>query len=91
MGTNIFTEAEKVLEKYRGLIGIGIMIMIILGMGLIVYSFNETKKIAEECGFDDGKVRCVCTSDAWNLYETALLAEKEGLQNLTIITQVLNS
>lgn len=91
MGSNIFTEAEKVLEKYRGLIGIGIIIMIILGCLLIVYSAAETKKIAEECGFDDGKVKCVCTNDAWNLYQTALLAEEQGFRNLSIITQDLNS
>ncbi len=73
-------EGEKGLNAYRNLIGLGIILTILLGCALIVYSSSEQQKIAEECGFDDGKVKCVCTGDAWNKYQDDL--DIKSSQNL---------
>lgn len=65
----ILREGEQGLNAYKNLIGIGVIFTILLGCCLIAYSSIEQQKIAEKCGFDDGKVKCVCTDEAWNKYQ----------------------
>lgn len=89
--SNFFLELEGKFSKYRNLIGLGVIITILLGIGMIIVSTNQVKEIAAECGFDDGKVRCVCTEEAWNIYEEGLKIVEQNGKKVGIITQDLNS
>lgn len=87
----IFEDGESGLKKYNNLIGIGVILTILLGVGFILFSLNEQKALAEKCGFDDGKIRCVCTDDAWNQYQEDTNFEPNLYQNPPISTKGLNT
>lgn len=86
-----FREGEKVLQRYKNLIGIGVIFMLILFIIIFLMTSAKQSKIAEDCGFDDGKIRCVCTSDAWNSYQNDLQFEFAEKPNSLIITKDLNT
>lgn len=78
------------LNKYKNHIGIGVMILLIILIGLTIYTHTQQLKIAKDCGFETGKVKCVCTEQAWNKYQADLKIE-ETSNNTLIFTQHLNS
>ncbi len=61
-----FKVATDWLDRYRNIIGIGVIAMLITFSFIFVDSINEQRKIAESCGFTDGKLRCICTQDEWD-------------------------
>ena len=85
-----FTKLENSFSKYRNLIGLGVIIIILLGVGMIIVSPNQVKEIASECGFDDGKMKCVCTEEAWNIYQEGLKIIESNGEKVGIFTQGLN-
>ncbi len=87
----ILLDGERGLNKYRNLIGLGVIITIMLGCGLILFSLNEQQALAEKCGFDDGKIRCVCTDDVWNQYQNDLETSSLENQDSQILTKDLNT
>jgi len=89
--TNYFEELEKRVSKYRNLIGIAVIITILLGCVLIIVSKDQVKEYASQCGFDDGDLRCVCTEDAWNIYQEGLKIVEQNGQKVGILTKDLNS
>lgn len=87
----IFVSGEKSLTKFRNLIGIGVIFMLILMTAVFLMTSATQKKISEKCGFDDGKIKCVCTGVAWNSYQNDLEFEAKNGQNSLIMTKGLNS
>ena len=65
-------EGNKGIERYKHLIGVGVFLMLLAFSGIYMYALSEERKMAENCGFDDGKIKCVCTEDAWNDYQDSL-------------------
>ena len=54
------------LNRYKNLIGIGVFLMFIAFSFIFITSIQKQEKIAEKCGFTDGKLKCICTQQAWN-------------------------
>lgn len=88
---NFFIELEQRAAKYRNLIGIAVIITILLGSVLVIVSKDQVKEYASQCGFDDGDLRCVCTQDAWNIYQEGLKIVEQNGQKVGILTTHLNS
>lgn len=61
-------EGERFLATYRNLIGLGVFLMLIAFSGVYLYALDQERQMAENCGFTDGKLKCACTSDAWDAY-----------------------
>ena len=61
-------EGEKFLSTFRNLIGLGVFLTLIAFSGIYLYALDQEREMAENCGFTDGKLKCACTSDAWNAY-----------------------
>ncbi len=61
-------EGNAGLERYKHLIGIGVFLMLIAFSGIYWHALSEERKMAENCGFTDGKLKCVCHSEAWTDY-----------------------
>ncbi len=57
---------EKYLARYRLVIGVMVLIMLIVLSSLTWTFFAKQNEIIETGGFVDGKVKCVCTQDAWD-------------------------
>ena len=89
--SNYFSKLDESFSKYRNLIGVGVIITILLGVGMIIISTNQVKEIASECGFDDGKMRCVCTEEAWNIYQEGLKIIESNGDKVGIFTKDLNN
>lgn len=62
----MFSEANIGLDKYKNIIGVGVIIMFIVFGATFWYTHSQQIKIAEECGFIDEKIKCVCTKQAWD-------------------------
>lgn len=88
---NYLDELEQRFSKYRNLIGIAVIITILLGCVLIIVSKDQVKEYADQCGFDDGKLRCVCTEEAWNIYQQGLDIIEQNGQKVGILTTTLNT
>ena len=58
-------EGEAGIARYRNLIGLGVFLMLIAFSGIYLYALSEERKMAENCGFTDGTLRCVCNSEVW--------------------------
>lgn len=82
---SIFADGEKTMSKYKNLIGLGVMFFLILLIVVFLFTHAQEKKIAEKCGFDDGKIKCVCTDQAWNKYQ----ADLDPSQETDILTKDL--
>lgn len=88
----IFKEGEKGLQAYKNLIGVGVIFTLLLITGVFLMTYSQQSKISDQCGFDDGKIRCVCTENAWNTYQTVLSSNTDFVgDNLSIITKDLNT
>lgn len=61
----MFLEADIGLSKYRNIIGVGVFVMFIVFSGVFLFTYSQERKIAEHCGFQDEKIKCVCTKSAW--------------------------
>ena len=66
----MFREADIGLSRYRNIIGIGVIVMFIVFSGIFLYTYSQERKIAEKCGFEDEKIKCVCTKQAWDNFNT---------------------
>lgn len=64
----MFKEAELGLAKYRNIIGIGVIVMFIVFSLVFGYTYYQERKIAEHCGFENEKIKCVCNKQAWDEY-----------------------
>lgn len=64
--SEMFQVANQFLAKYRNIIGLGVFLMLLAFCIVFMYSISEQREIAESCGFTDGKLKCICTEDAWN-------------------------
>lgn len=62
----MFKEAEIGLSKYKNIIGIGVIFMFIIFSSIFLYTYFQERKIAEDCGFANEKIKCVCTKQAWD-------------------------
>lgn len=65
----MFTEAEQGLARFRNIIGIGVMISLIVLIFISLHIYEGEKEIANSCGFETEKLKCVCTQDAWEYFE----------------------
>lgn len=64
-----FISAEDTLKKYHNIIGIGVLIMLIVFSSIFIFTYIQERKIAENCGFIDEKIKCVCTKNAWEEFK----------------------
>ncbi len=60
-------DGEKGISKFRNLIGIGVILMLLSFSFIYINALKEQREIAESCGFTDGPMHCVCTQDAWDI------------------------
>jgi hypothetical protein len=79
MAVKVFSNLEKFLAKYRALIGLLVLIMLITLSILTYFNFDKQNQIIETGGFIDGDIKCVCTQDAW-----------DGFQKLDVNTDISN-
>lgn len=63
-----FRKIERKLARYRFLIGLGVFIMLIVLSILTYMNFDKQNQIIETGGFTDGKIKCVCSEEAYNLF-----------------------
>ena len=84
-------EGERGLNRYKNLIGIGVIFMFLIFILIFVVTSSQQHKLAEKCGFDDGKLKCVCTEGAWNKYQEDLKLDSIENQDSQIITKDLNT
>jgi competence protein ComGC len=58
---------EDVLKGYKNIIGITIITLLVVLIFVTVKNFDKQNEIIETGGFIDGKVKCVCTQEAWDM------------------------
>ena len=85
----MFKEAELGLAKFRNIIGIGVIVFLLVFSMVFGYTYYRERQIAEHCGFENEKIKCVCTKNAWdvfnNRYGISLPILEEGLNsNMTV-------
>ena len=59
---------ENKLNKYRNIMAILILIMLIVLSGVTYKFFEKQNEIIKTGGYTDGKVKCVCTQEAWDQF-----------------------
>ena len=64
----MFKEAELGLAKFRNIIGIGVIAFLIIFSMVFGYAYYRERQIAEHCGFENEKIKCVCTKTAWEKF-----------------------
>jgi len=65
----IFNKIEVSLARYRMIIGVLILIMLIIVSILTYQNFDKQNQIIETGGFTDGKIKCVCNQEAWDKFQ----------------------
>jgi len=63
-----FSKIEYELSRYRYLIGLIIIFLLITLIIATFKNFEKQNQIIETGGFIDGKIKCVCNEEAWNEY-----------------------
>lgn len=71
---------EKYINKYRNILGVLILIMLIITSVLTYKNFDKQNQIIETGGFVDGKIKCACTQDAWDEFQAS--GEKYNIPNI---------
>lgn len=66
---------EKYLAEYRNVIGILILIMLVVTSMLTYENFDKQNQIIETGGFTDGKIKCACTQEAWNEFQSQEISD----------------
>jgi len=82
MAVKVFSNLEKFLAKYRALIGLLVLIMLITLSILTYFNFDKQNQIIETGGFIDGDIKCVCTQDAWDDFQG--LSENIDTSNIIV-------
>jgi len=67
---NYFKTLEKFLADYRLVIGVVVIILLSTLCILTYVNFDKQNQIIETGGFVEGKVKCVCTQEAWDQFES---------------------
>jgi len=60
---------EKYLARYRLIIGLLVLIMLCVTCILTYHNFDKQNQIIENGGFEDGKIKCVCSQEAWDTFQ----------------------
>lgn len=84
----MLNKIEKFLDQYRNIFTIITLFVLVLFCVISVTTYNFEKKVSEDCGFDDGKIKCVCTESAWNEYVNGV---ELNISNLGIQSEGLNT
>ena len=61
---------EIFLSKYRHILGLFVLIMLIVTCILTWQNFDKQNQIIETGGFTDGKIKCVCDQESWEEFES---------------------
>ena len=77
---------EKIMARYRLTIGVIVFVMLITLSILTWTFFDKQNQIIETGGFVDGKVKCVCSQEAWDQFEESLELNPLGLEINSNIT-----
>lgn len=62
----LMDSVEGYLARYRLLLGLLVFIMLVVSCILTWQNFDKQNQIIETGGFTDGKIKCVCSQDAWD-------------------------
>lgn len=65
----IIDQLEKEAIRYKYLIGILIIILLISLLFATFKNFEKQNEIIETGGFIDGKIKCVCNQEAWENHQ----------------------
>ena len=57
---------ETFLARYKHIIGLLVLIMLIVTSVLTWQNFDKQNQIIETGGFTDGKIKCVCDQEVWD-------------------------
>ena len=60
---------ETFLARYKHVIGLFILVMLIVTSVLTWQNFDKQNQIIETCGFTDGKIKCVCNQGVWDNFK----------------------
>lgn len=63
-----FRKIERGLAEFRHVIGILILISLLATAWTTYNWFEKQEQIINTCGYTDGKIKCVCTQEAWDQY-----------------------
>jgi uncharacterized protein YxeA len=66
---SVLDTVEKELARYRILVGVLVLIMLIITCVLTYQNFDKQNQIIKTGGFVDGKVKCVCSAEAWEEFQ----------------------
>ena len=59
-------EIEGFLSRYKHILGLAVFCALLILIFFTIQNFQKQNQIADKCGFMDGKVKCVCTKEAWD-------------------------
>ena len=77
--SNVLQEFEKSLGKYRLLIGLAVISLLLILIVATFINFHKQNEIIETGGFTDGKIKCVCNQEAWDEYQGKLNLSLSGI------------
>lgn len=80
---NRIDKLELHLSNYKNIIGIVVIILLSTLIILTVQFFDKQNQIIENCGYTDGKVKCVCTEEAWNAFSDSRQNTKVNFTDFT--------
>lgn len=72
---------EKYLARYRLIIGVLVLIMLVITSILTYQNFDKQNQIIETGGFTDGNVKCVCNKEAWDEFQKIDINLLQNTQN----------
>lgn len=65
----ILNKLNGYLKQYTSIIGFVLIILIATLIMLTYMNFDKQNQIIEKGGFIDGKIKCVCSQEAWDQFE----------------------
>ena len=79
----LLIETNNFLRKFHLIIGVAIIGLLIATVILLVEHNKLQKEIIETGGYKDGKIKCVCSQEAWD-------NSRLGSQEESILPQINN-
>ena len=76
----ILNKLNGYLKQYTPIIGVVVIILVATLVVMTYMNFDKQNQIIEKGGFIDGKIKCVCSQEAWDQFE--MVDEKIDYDNL---------
>jgi citrate lyase synthetase len=70
---------QEFLKKYNLVVGLVVIILLATLCVMTYMNFDKQNQIIETGGFTDGKIKCVCSEEAW----TAFMVPEDIIGNIS--------